>query len=116
MPSWEPNVGLNSRIHDLSRKQVPLDVLIFIAMTAPVEYRAGPPVKPQQSRYIHSRKIGDMRPWGSPVLLLYSHGLISSAWQFGLSEQKTTLTTGLCISVLFPGLGSPHNLGMSGGL
>lgn len=36
--------------------------------------------------------------------------LISSPRQFGLSEQKITLTIGLCIGVLFPGLGRPHDL------
>lgn len=40
----------------------------FISMRASVEYRAGPPVKLKQSRNIHFLKIGDVRPWGSPIL------------------------------------------------
>lgn len=63
---------------------MPLDILILISIRVPVAYRPEPPGKLRQSGYTHFMKSGEMRPWGSPVLLLYSHGqaykLPSAIW------------------------------------
>lgn len=46
-------------LHLLERGQEGhLDILIFISMRAPAEYRAGPPVKLRHFRHIHFVKIG----------------------------------------------------------